>query len=205
MITHNKKNEIIALFREIRRSEAKGFTPVCMVLCERGMMSVTVADFTNYFRFGLRLARYLINDPELEDVDRAIRVLQDLEKRAPRLARIEKAKCQMFLGFAYQNRKKGSKQKNLKEAKKWYGLALEAFSRQRHPKECAMISAALAEVYAGLTEGDSGPNLEKAIQLTTAALSIYTSKRFPEDNKTYSLALEKLKRKRSGARRQAVL
>jgi hypothetical protein len=189
-----------SMFRQMKQLENKGEISGCVAICEEGMRRVPIADFKNYCQFRIQLVRYLVNAPEPQspsDEERAIRVLRDLEKRIPQSNRETRRNCKLFLVHLFRERRKGNKQNNLKEAKRYIQSALIGLSKQKEPEKWAVLKSALAEIYANPKISKGKESLDKAIQLTTDALTVYTAIRFPEDHRIYSLALEALKMRRA--------
>ncbi|MDQ6633077.1 MAG: hypothetical protein M3Y82_15200 [Verrucomicrobiota bacterium] len=205
MIKNNKRPRreevtIDEILRDLEETEAEGYIPVCISMCRTAMKQTTSKDINNYFKVRFKLANYLVNHmsdpPDACDIEEAIRILKNLERNLPAHAKKKRADCRKFLGFIYQNREQGNKQRNLKEALKWYTLALRGFTKFTDPQNWAVVSVALAEVYENLKASDRQRNLDKAIQLLSNALNVYTIESFPEENSIYSLSMEKLKIKR---------
>lgn len=187
------------MLADLEEMERAGLIPVCIAICRNALKRLPASDFKNHYAFGIKLVKYLIafeNEPvPPRQTEEALEVLRRTEKLLPSAEKQKKATCWLFLGFLFQNRKRGNKKRNLRQALKWYSLARNTFTRRSYPTEWAGATVALAEVYAGI--GGPKTNLAKAIRLTRASLQVYTPNDYPEDNRAYRLAIEKLHNERA--------
>src|SRR5258708_2769832 len=112
---------------------------------------------------------------------------------------------QYNLGSAYFKRVRGAKRQNIECAIACYEKALQVYTRQALPLDCAKVLANLGSAYVERVEGERQANLEKAITYYEAASQVYTRDTFPLDYAFIQDNLGSAYIERVGGERQANL
>jgi prephenate dehydrogenase len=155
-----------------------------------------VRSLRDWFFFRLLLAQMLIKRDRGRDLDRAMRVLQELRTRITRKQHPRwSAQIDALRALAYERQAKGNRQENLRNALKAYNDALKAISKEGYPELWA--DYALANSYAFSEYGSSAANIRKAAEHYRNALEVVSAERESQKRKGIEQALRELDRQRS--------
>jgi tetratricopeptide (TPR) repeat protein len=193
-----KSNNLNTTQAAIRKVAANSGSSELLKLCGKAFELIPPDDYEGVYQFGVKLASMLLGSEGPVDpkkVEQAISVLRRVEKATAGRDQKKWAYTQRNLGLAYQMRDKGSGQRNLLRAKRYFEAALKVFSRGQNPTDWALSNAALGDVLSNLKSGSVVENTCEAIKCYRKALTVYTKERQPEEFKAYSEAVMALEDK----------
>jgi len=135
-------------------------------------------------RAGVRfeLATYLGNQgvTRPDQVEGAIAEWREVLRLYPRLTAPRRwAIATMELSFCYANRRKANPAKNMSEALRLLGAALEVLTEEKYPEDFALAQSRQANLL--LDIGSDTVNIDQSLSAFEAALRVYTCQSYPED------------------------
>src|SRR5262249_6075628 len=138
----------------------------CIATCRSALRQLPHSDWNNQYKFGMKLANYLINHlPDISSADgnAAIGALRAVLAAAPTREKQKRARCALFLGYLFHHRGEGIRSANLRKARQYYALARRGLPRPQNDEAWASATCALAELDVALEPNKRG--LNSAIRL----------------------------------------
>ena len=169
----------------------------CIELSRKAIAVIDRSNPEEWFELRFDLSNYLLEDENApsEQVEEAISILNDLLNEIEKHQEAEKwAMVNIGLGYAYDKRVKGDKQKNVEKVIEYYKRALTVLDKDKYPKHWAAIKAGIGYAFAVKETGDLKSNIIEGILNIRDSLEYYSKEEHPEDYWDKIKELKRLKK-----------
>jgi tetratricopeptide (TPR) repeat protein len=181
---------------KIIRMQNKNDWKACIELCRKVLDERKSFGFSDNFGIYLSLAISLLSIEEdtLNNCEEAIEIYNKL------LSQVEAnttqwGKLQKNLGYAYEVRIKGDKNKNKLKSIKYYKKALKVYQDMGDKESWANICAGIGHAYLNLDSVKPNLNALKALQYFKNSLTVFSESDYKDEYEEVAEAIEICKKK----------